>query len=265
MTTTAAWLCKYAYFCESMTPADFGRSYGLSTSWDTVSAPLSDWKLIGNDVTDAEAICCRDELASVTYVAFRGTESIKDVLADVWIVKSRLPGIIETSGLPPAIASRARVHSGFLYQFGSIAREMCDYISQAPENAVVLTGHSLGGALATLASLYVQVKYPGAKTKTCVFGSPRVGNSSFSDLMACLPSQVERHVHGNDPVARLPHRLRWKHCGTSVVYDAPKGAAEGPADTVIRGLLNFPSPFRVRSHSIDVYLSAVASSPFCLV
>ncbi|CAN0306134.1 unnamed protein product, partial [Ectocarpus fasciculatus] len=41
---------------------------------------------------------------------------------------------------------------------------------------VYITGHSLGGALATLAALDHRRRYPEAKVTMYNFGSPRVGN-----------------------------------------------------------------------------------------
>lgn len=41
---------------------------------------------------------------------------------------------------------------------------------------VLFTGHSLGGALATLATLDLKRRHPGTKVTMYNYGSPRVGN-----------------------------------------------------------------------------------------
>ena len=313
---TAAFLSHYAYFCEDLAPPEFAAARpraqgGPGATWERVSAPLSDWLLIENDVTDAEAICCRDIARGIDFVAFRGTESARDALADLRVTKSRLNcrrGAWGSSGTTPpssgnpsppgapdcppapspavdsALFAAARVHTGFMQQFGSIAKDVVDYAGASPPcHALVLTGHSLGGALATLASLYLQLKLPGKEVRAHVFGSPRAGDASFARLMASLPFQVTRHELRNDPVPRLPNRLRWKHCGDSVVYtrrrrrrgrrqalatsqdrDPPQADSyehdPGPPDGLFRGCLSIPNPFRVGAHGIDRYVAAVCDS-----
>ena len=43
-----------------------------------------------------------------------------------------------------------------------------------------VAGHSLGGALATLAALDIKRKLPGLKLRVYTFGSPRTGNHAFA-------------------------------------------------------------------------------------
>jgi triacylglycerol lipase len=43
-------------------------------------------------------------------------------------------------------------------------------------------GHSLGGALATLAALVFGCMYPDARHVCITFGAPRVGDARFCDL-----------------------------------------------------------------------------------
>jgi hypothetical protein len=45
---------------------------------------------------------------------------------------------------------------------------------------IVVTGHSLGGALTTIASLLIKLTAPSARVHAITFGSPRVGNSVFA-------------------------------------------------------------------------------------
>ena len=50
--------------------------------------------------------------------------------------------------------------------------------SANPVKSIIVTGHSLGGAIATLAGLDLKRKY-GYKVTLINFGSPRVGNEAF--------------------------------------------------------------------------------------
>lgn len=121
------------------------------------------------------------------YLCFRGTESRSDVRADLDVRRTRIaPGV--------------RVHSGFHRQFASliglIEAELAAR-TQPPERLVVC-GHSLGGAVATIAAAHLAAS---------LFGSPRVGNRRFTKL-------VPQHLRVNndeDPVPMLPMSLRFVH------------------------------------------------------
>ena len=48
-----------------------------------------------------------------------------------------------------------------------------------PPDRVVCIGHSLGGAVAELAALWITTRFPQADIRMVSFGSPRVGNKAF--------------------------------------------------------------------------------------
>ena len=55
---------------------------------------------------------------------------------------------------------------------------------------LVVTGHSLGGAMATLFAMDLVVNEGVSDVSLVTFGSPRVGNAAFSDF-------VNKHSHGH--------------------------------------------------------------------
>jgi predicted lipase len=59
---------------------------------------------------------------------------------------------------------------------------------------VLCCGHSLGGALATLAATWASFEYPEADVRCVTLGSPRVGNPAFVDACRCAATSalVER-------------------------------------------------------------------------
>ncbi|VFQ98069.1 unnamed protein product [Cuscuta campestris] len=95
-------------------------------------------------------------------------------------------------------ADRFNVHSGFLSAYDSVRTKLISLIKQAvgyvdddleptPKWYVYVTGHSLGGALATLLALELSTsqltKHGGCISVTVYnFGSPRVGNKKFAEL-----------------------------------------------------------------------------------
>ena len=85
-------------------------------------------------------------------IAFRGTESVTEDMTDAQIdVQFNFDAF--DSSLDPNI----RVHSGFKKQYQSIKDKVRQYVSdkfdQYHPRQLLITGHSLGGALATLCSL----------------------------------------------------------------------------------------------------------------
>ena len=56
---------------------------------------------------------------------------------------------------------------------------------------MVTIGHSLGAAIATLDSLYLQIQLPSMVVRNRVFASPRVGNHAFATY---FPAVVSAHA-----------------------------------------------------------------------
>lgn len=86
-----------------------------------------------------------------------------------------------------------------------------ELIEKYPKYQLTLVGHSLGGALAALASL--EYHYRGWTPKVTTFGEPRVGNFALTQYFdRAFPTQKQpdtnstyrRVTHAGDPVPLLP-------------------------------------------------------------
>jgi hypothetical protein len=88
------------------------------------------------------------------------------------------------------------VHQGFLEALLAIWEPINNYLQQLQGVPVFFCGHSLGGALATLAAADYK---PSALYS---YGSPRVGDSAFSSCVSGLP--IYRVVNNSDIVSWLP-------------------------------------------------------------
>ena len=71
-----------------------------------------------------------------------------------------------------------------------------------PTAAVKTTGHSLGGALATLAGM--DLIKAGFDTSCYNYGSPRVGTIGFSSFVGTIMTDMWRITHTRDPVPHSP-------------------------------------------------------------
>ena len=76
-----------------------------------------------------------------------------------------------------------------------------------PKRSFVVTGHSLGAALATLFVMENKEKNKFDITTLCTFASPRVGNTEFVRQFNVLPLDSWRIVNHQDIVPKLPLRL----------------------------------------------------------
>lgn len=127
-------------------------------------------------------------------VAIRGTDGAADAMTDALI------------GLGVPGPSGTTVHTGFNRTW----RSLQDQINRSlPANTLAGTtvhciGHSLGGALATLAADHLS--YRGAQVKLYTFGCPRVGMIDFTKALTNRvgAKNIFRVYHPADPVPMVP-------------------------------------------------------------
>lgn len=104
------------------------------------------------------------------------------------------------------IALGCLVHTGFLASWAEVKSRVLTAVDAAkaanPTYKVVVTGHSLGAAVATLAVAYIRKAGHAADLYT--YGSPRVGNSVFVQFVTNQAGAEYRITHTDDPVPRLP-------------------------------------------------------------
>lgn len=117
---------------------------------------------------------------------FRGTEKNgRDILTDL---KARL--YHTTDG---------QIHLGFLNAYEGVRQSVRDHVKRFPDLPLYITGHSLGGALATVATKDLDGLAPVAACYT--FGSPRVGAPDWADG---IKAPVYRIINGADGVPLVP-------------------------------------------------------------
>lgn len=157
----------------------------------------------------------------VGILVFRGTEfggvTLTDVFTDI---------NTETVWYPDAAGSS--VHGGFHRSFKYLWHQLVPALADAADKIdhLFITGHSLGGALAVLATCELadgstlseevrsdlQSKFRGLYT----FGQPMVGDHRFAARFGALVGEMTfRHVYQSDVVPRLPPRTtgRFAHFG----------------------------------------------------
>jgi len=130
--------------------------------------------------------------------SFRGTSSKNNLLIDLDAMPEHV------AGFPWCL------HAGFHKAYAA-ARPLWNYdlISSYP---LLIVGHSLGGALATLAACDVQAG--GLPLAVRTFGSPRVGDQDFVDAFNKRVPDCIRVRHDEDLVPTVPGGFGYEHVKT---------------------------------------------------
>lgn len=149
------------------------------------------------------------------FIAIVGTENSRDVKIDLKFDKVDFPG---NAAGADALEAKPKVHRGF-YKFvqsgpSAVTRNSRRSILSLPglptvdgRSKLYITGHSLGGAAATLAGakLLGQGIDP-QQLEVITFGAPAVGNAAFAAKFA--PAlRLTRVVHSGDPVTGILQTL----------------------------------------------------------
>ena len=196
----------------------------------------------GKATTQAFMMRDKGEDHDTVVVAFRGTEPFE---SDAWSSDFDISWY-EIDGV-------GKIHSGFMKALGlqksstfwpkkldqndvvkhrpkplayyDIRDKLRELLKQNDKTEYVVTGHSLGGALAILFPTVLAIhdekwllkRLEGVYT----FGQPRVGDEKFVEFMKREMAEHDiryfRFVYGNDMIPRLPFdSLMFKHFGTYI-------------------------------------------------
>lgn len=136
-------------------------------------------------------------------VVFRGTQenSIQNWIEDLFWKQLDL----DYPGMP-----EAKVHSGFYSAYHNTT--MRDRVMRGIKNTrklygdipIMVTGHSMGGAMASFCALDLIVNVGFKDVSLMTFGQPRIGNAIFaSNFKRYLPNAI-RLINAHDIVPHLP-------------------------------------------------------------
>ncbi len=133
-----------------------------------------------------QAFLATRESDKMAVLAFRGTEmNVGDIKTDLKTT------VIDIDG--------HSVHEGFYKAFKLVEDKISNHLKDLDDDYVLyITGHSLGGALALIATKYLCSDSLGA---CYTFGGPRVASLRFSDS---IKTPIYRVINAADIVPRIP-------------------------------------------------------------
>ncbi|WP_088889653.1 lipase family protein [Leptolyngbya ohadii] len=172
-------------------------------------------------------------------ILFRGTSNPKEWMANFQSGQSnygRLRG------------GQGRVHTGFLRLYNRLSRQVRQAASTLnPSLPCFIAGHSLGGALATLAAADLAYHYPTLKDqiRLYTYGAPRVGNQAFVEYLETIAPNSYRVLNMSDMVTMVPpanlREQQYSHFGEAWAFlDYAQGSVS-------------------LSHSTSIYQTAIDS------
>ena len=151
---------------------------------------FTDLVLLADPKSGAAAFAARRSNDGTALLSFRGTrpDDYRDLITDL---RANLVAWPESAG---------RVHDGFAVFLRALRPQILDWIESAkPDTGLILTGHSLGAAMATLAATIWRPEW------LVTIGSPRVGDTAFIATVAATHSV--RFVDCCDAVTEVPPEI----------------------------------------------------------
>ncbi|XP_058731101.1 lipase-like PAD4 [Vicia villosa] len=197
-------------------PSPFESSEMLATF--LISTPLlpESWRLCSQANASAANVCSFvvERVGTVVYVAFSGVQ-----MAGGSDPSWRTLAPLDRIGGVPLFSSRRNkeaeepvmVHAGMLNIFSSlfksIQKQVLGILANTDTKSIVITGHSIGGATASLCTLwllsYLQSISSSLPVMCITFGSPLLGNKSFSQAISKWGGNFCHVVSKHDIMPRL--------------------------------------------------------------
>ena len=163
--------------------------------------------------TDIFGLMGRNAASRTAFLSFRGTSDVAEWVADI----DAVPDDYEQ------ISGFGQVHAGFQDVYELVRANIAANLATAAAGCdqILITGHSLGAALAVLAAPDIARSMPPnmIEPRLITFAGPRVGMSDFAANFNALIESCYRVVNFLDVVPYLPP-TPYVHVGAQISVDS---------------------------------------------
>ncbi|GKZ32824.1 hypothetical protein AbraIFM66950_002457 [Aspergillus brasiliensis] len=241
-----------ASYCESNYAGKAGEKITCSAQ-NCPAVEASDTTIItdfsNTTPTDTSGYLAVDHTHQAIILAFRGSYSIRSWLADFTFIYT-----------DPKLCSGCQAELGFWSSWTNVRQTLTPTlnttISQYPDYEVVIVGHSLGAAIATLAAADLRATH-GLTATLYAYASPRVANPQLAEFITNQNKGANyRFAHTDDPVPRVPLEVMgYKHISPEYWISSGNNQTVRPEDVVVfqdgddkRGDVGFPDLLKFEAH-----------------
>lgn len=196
-------------------PTGFGQTALIQADAVLLAATTNQYPAVAAMAknTDIFGLMGHNPAKRIAFVSFRGSADLADWLADF--------DAVPTAYLP--IAGFGEVATGFQAVYESVRDSVATNLAAAAAGCdnILITGHSLGAALAVLAAPDVFRKMPPnvIEPRLITFAGPRVGLAAFATAFNTLIESCFRVVNYLDIVPQVPP-APYVHVGNQVAVDS---------------------------------------------
>ena len=181
---------------------------------------ITDIRVYENKWTSNLGYLAYNPSTNTIILTFRGTKkgAIMNYLQDLGLIWTSLPN-----------CSSCSIHRGFYSAYQNlptqiIISDLKALINKYPSAKTVISGHSLGAAMANFAYLDA-CKSLGKIDLLITYGCPRIGNPSYASFFReNVCGETVRVVHNKDPVPHFPWNiLGFEHAQSEIFYTNHEG------------------------------------------
>ncbi|KAL9060815.1 MAG: hypothetical protein Q9206_000861 [Seirophora lacunosa] len=182
--------------------------------------------------TDVTGYVAIDNTRSLTVLAFRGSQSVRNFVTNVNFPATQ-------TDICPSCTAHAGFWDSWVEARPGVMAALKTAAASHPGNRVAIVGHSLGGAIASLAA--AEIRKSGVTADLYTYGAPRIAGAALSNFISKQDMGGNfRVTHKNDPVPRLaPVVLGFVHISPEYYISSPNNVVPTANDiTKYTGAIN---------------------------
>jgi pimeloyl-ACP methyl ester carboxylesterase len=153
--------------------------------------------------------------------AFRGTDT-----ADFFKNRGWRDVIRDLAFLPAKYDKKFVAHFGFVAGWSSIKCYVENEIKKEPDKPVILTGHSMGGAIAICGALSIIINPDYRLHSVVTFGAPRavIPKDMDEEIRIDLETRATQYQHSRDIVTGFLRWTGYRHANNTFISGAKRGS-----------------------------------------